>query len=109
MKNYFSLAGKNAIITGGTGNLGKVLGRIFLEYGAGVVLADIIEADKAAAILNDLGHYGRTPYYYKCNVANRQEVDGLIEFGAKNLGGIDILINCARYAEMAFAENLTDE
>jgi len=33
----------------------------------------------------------------------------LIEFGAKNLGGIDILINCARYAQMAFAESLTDE
>ena len=48
MKNYFSLAGKNAIITGGTGNLGKVLGRVFLEYGADVVLADIIEDDKAA-------------------------------------------------------------
>ena len=109
MNNYFSLAGKNAIITGGAGNLGKVLGRIFLEYSANVVLADIIEVDKAADMLNDLEQYGRKPYYYKCNVANRQEVDGLVEFGAKNLGGIDILINCARYAEMAFAENLTDE
>jgi NAD(P)-dependent dehydrogenase (short-subunit alcohol dehydrogenase family) len=109
MKNYFSLSGKNTIITGGAGNLGKVLGRIFLEYGANVVLADIIEVDKAAEILDDLEKDGPRPYYYKCNVANRQEVDGLIKFGAKNLGGIDILINCARYAEMAFAENLTDE
>lgn len=109
MKNYFSLAGKNAIITGGIGNLGKVLGRIFMEYGAGVVLADRIEDDKATVILNDLETDGRRPYYYKCNVANRHEVDALVEFGAKNLGGIDILINCARYAEMAFAEDLTDE
>ena len=109
MKNYFSLAGKNAIITGGAGNLGKVLGRVFLEHGASVVLADIIEAGKAADMINDLEQDGRRPYYYKCNVANRQEVDGLIEFGAKNMGGIDILINCARYAQMAFAENLTDE
>jgi glycerol dehydrogenase len=108
MKNYFSLAGKNAIITGGTGNLGKVLGRVFLEYGANVVLADIIEAGKADDIMNDLEQYGRRPYYYKCNVANRREVDGLIEFGAKSMGGIDILINCARYAELALAENLTD-
>ena len=109
MKNYFSLSGKNAIITGGAGHLGKVLGRIFMEYGADVVLADIVEADKADVILGDLERDGRRLYYYKCNVANRQEVEGLIEFGAKKLGGIDILINCARYAEMAFAESLTDE
>jgi NAD(P)-dependent dehydrogenase (short-subunit alcohol dehydrogenase family) len=109
MQNYFSLSGKRAIITGGAGHLGKVLGRIFLEYGADVVLADIVEADKAAAIPGDLEKNGRRPYYYKCNVANREEVEGLVEFGAKNLGGIDILINCARYAELAFAESLTDE
>ena len=83
MKNYFSLAGKNAIITGGAGHLGKVLGRIFLEYGADVVLADIVEADKAAAMLNDLEQDGRRPYYYKCNVTNREEVEELLNLEPK--------------------------
>lgn len=109
MKNYFSLSGKKAIITGGVGHLGKALGHLFMEYGADVVLSDIVDADIVLTVLDAMKSDNRKPYYYKCNVANRKEADSLIDFGIKNMGGIDILINCARYAELAPAEMLTDK
>ena len=72
MKNYFSLSGKKALIAGGVGHLGKALGHLFMEYGADAVLSDIVDADKALTVLDAMKSDNMKPYYYKCNVANRQ-------------------------------------
>ena len=39
----FSLKGKNVILTGGCGNLGRVMSKWLLEYEANLFIADIVD------------------------------------------------------------------
>jgi NAD(P)-dependent dehydrogenase (short-subunit alcohol dehydrogenase family) len=45
----FTLAGKNAYVTGGSSGIGRAVAEIFIAHGANVVIADIVDARNIAA------------------------------------------------------------
>ena len=49
MANLFDLTGKNAMIIGGAGGLGKLVAKAFAEAGANVAIASRTESKLAAA------------------------------------------------------------
>lgn len=82
--------GKRVLITAGAAGIGLHLVQRFLAEGARLAVADIAEADLAALPEAVLG--------YRCDVSNESEVDALFDGVARDLGGLDMLINGAGIA-----------
>lgn len=82
--------GKRVLITAGAAGIGLHLAQRFLAEGARVAVADVAETDLAALPDSVLG--------YRCDVSNESEVDALFDAVARDLGGLDILINGAGIA-----------
>jgi NAD(P)-dependent dehydrogenase (short-subunit alcohol dehydrogenase family) len=81
---------KVAIITGGSGGIGRAMATAFLAEGArGIVLADLNEeAVKAAA--KDLNCEGMS-----CDVTNEGQVKALTEFALEKFGRVDLFCSNA--------------
>jgi 3-oxoacyl-[acyl-carrier protein] reductase len=83
-----------AIITGGANGIGYAAVERFAEEGAQVILADYdeVKGTEAAKHLNEKG-YDVT--FLQVNVADRENVQQLIDQSIERYGGIDILVNNA--------------
>jgi NAD(P)-dependent dehydrogenase (short-subunit alcohol dehydrogenase family) len=85
-----SLAGKGAVVVGGSRGIGLEVARLLAESGAGVVIngRDPDAAAQAAENLEGAVAFAGSP--------SRPEIaDGLIERCVAEFGRIDVLINCA--------------
>lgn len=80
----FSLKGKFALITGGTGGLGGEIARAFLEAGARVAVCGN-HPEKAEAQCTAI----------KCNICDEESVNNMMNAIAQEFGTLDILVNCA--------------
>ena len=94
MNSLFSLINKNIILTGGCGNLGREMAKCLLEYGATVIIADILES--LPKELEDLGAEGNL-IYIKCNLSSTQSVREMLTKASQQAGGLDVLVNNAAY------------
>ena len=88
----FDLTGKTALVTGATGGLGAAIARAFHKAGATVAISGR-QVDKLEALKAELGErIVVTP----CDLADRAQVQKLIDDAIKALGGrLDILVNNA--------------
>jgi 3-oxoacyl-[acyl-carrier protein] reductase len=85
----FELNGKNALVTGATGGIGKEIAKALISQGANVILSGTRE-EKLKALSEELGgDIG----YITCNLGDKKEVDALFD-KAEELsdGKIDILV-----------------
>ncbi len=100
MTGYFDLTGKVALVTGGSRGLGYQMVRAFAAHGADVfVTSRKLEAcEKVAAEVRALGRKAHT---HACNVANWQELDGLVDAAYAAFGKVDILVNNAGSSPLA--------
>jgi D-sorbitol dehydrogenase (acceptor) len=91
------LAGRNALITGGTGGIGRAIGRRYANEGATVALADLdaAAAERAAA---EIGHGA---YGLGLDVTSAESIEAVVERVVARRGGIDILVNNAAIFDMA--------
>lgn len=79
-----------AVITGGSGGIGRAMAKAFLAEGArGIVLADLHQ-DQVAQAASDLGCLGRA-----CDVTNPDDVNALTEFAIGEYGQVDIFCSNA--------------
>lgn len=96
----FSLKGKNAIITGGASGLGLESAFAFLEHGAdGVLLLDVSEQNlnQARSQLEKV-YKGRNILVKTTDVAKPESVQESVDYAAKNLSSIDIVLPFAGIA-----------
>jgi NAD(P)-dependent dehydrogenase (short-subunit alcohol dehydrogenase family) len=109
MDRYFNLEGKRAIITGGAGYLGKVIVDLFIERGANVVAVDIVDKAKMIETLRTCPTGGQSWDYTQCDITHSDQVAEMVRSAHDCLGGVDVLVNCAASAKLAFAEVMTDD
>ncbi|AJE48769.1 SDR family NAD(P)-dependent oxidoreductase [Celeribacter indicus] len=91
----FSLAGRKALVTGGSRGIGAAIARLFAEAGADVAVCHFGDKGGADDLSKNFRELDRVLHAHECDVAQETEVDALAEWTTETLGKIDILVNCA--------------
>ncbi|MBP3223182.1 MAG: SDR family oxidoreductase [Actinomycetaceae bacterium] len=94
MHNNTSLDGKVAIITGAGSGIGKASAHLFLSRGAKVVAADL-KPESVEALSNEWPEFAENIRPFSVNVANKEQVEAMIDFAVEEFGKLDILFNNA--------------
>ena len=90
---------KTVIVTGGTRGIGRGVAQSFLELGAQVIVSGRNEAESLPAA------NGRHAKFFKGDVRNAEQSQGLIDFALAETGRIDVLINNAGGSPEVSAED----
>lgn len=93
MNEMFSIAGKTAVITGGSGVLGSNIARGFLKAGAKVYIVGAHE-DRVANMVKELSPLGEVKGS-ACNVLDMDSLKALKDKLVSEWGTVDILVNAA--------------
>jgi 3-oxoacyl-[acyl-carrier protein] reductase len=89
------LSGKVALVTGSTGELGRVISLTLAECGADVVLHYFKNQDRAQQLQKQIQKLGRKACIVQANVSEPAEVKSIRMVAEKELGSPDILVNNA--------------
>ena len=84
----FSVAGKRALVTGGTTGLGRAMAEALVDGGARVAIVG--RTDRVATAAADMGAIP-----LQADLADRAQAKGLIDRAVQALGGLDVLVNNA--------------
>lgn len=90
----FSLAGKRAVVTGGTGVLGGAMAHGLAAAGAKVAILGR-RAERAAYVADAIREAGGDAIPLPADVLNRAQLDTAANTIAEQWGGVDILVNAA--------------
>jgi len=94
VKDLFDLRGKVAIVTGGGRGIGQFIATGLAEAGANVVLASrkVANCEKEA---EELAKLGVKTLAVQCDMAKKEDIEGLVKATMDTFGTIDILVNNA--------------
>ena len=94
MKNLFDIKNYVVVITGGTGVLGRCIGKYLALNGAKVILLGRRE-DIGAAVVADIKKAGGEAEFMKCDVMEQTMVQATCDAIVANYGKVDTLLNAA--------------
>ncbi len=104
-----SLTGLVAIVTGASGGFGRQLSRQLAADGVRVVAAALPqESDALASLVKEICGTGGTAVWRTLDVRNPGQCSVLVQWAVKEMGGLQILVNCAGLGHWASVENTTD-
>jgi len=90
------LAGRRAVITGGSQGLGREIARAYLAAGADILICSRTTADIGTAGMALHGEFAdRRILTFVCDIAHTDDVDRLFDYAIAKLGGFDVLVNNA--------------
>lgn len=103
------LAGKKAIVTGGSKGIGREVARTLANEGCDVVITarGQEELEKTAAELSE--QTGRRVVAHAGDMSDSADVDRCVRAAIDDLGRIDVLVTCAGSSPGGLLEELTDE
>jgi 3-oxoacyl-[acyl-carrier protein] reductase len=87
-----SLAGKAAVVTGGSRGIGAATVKLFAQAGADVVFGYHRNRDAAGQVEQEARKHGTRIESCKADLAKTPEAQTLIDFAQERLGRIDILV-----------------
>jgi len=91
--DFFSLRGKNAIVTGGNGGLGQAFTTALAKAGANVLVPSLADDDGSTRrLVEDCGVAYR---FMESDITAEGECKRVVEACVNAWGSVDILINCA--------------
>ncbi len=93
--NLFNLAGRVALVTGGSKGLGKAMARALAEAGADIIICSRHENELQAALKEILDGTGRKGHSVVADMAKRDDVKRLARTALEQMGRVDILVNNA--------------
>jgi 3-oxoacyl-[acyl-carrier protein] reductase len=89
------LAGKRALVTGGSRGIGAATAILLAQAGADVCIGYKRRKEAATQVVKQIHSLGRHGAAFAADLAQRAECDGLVENAAKELGGLDFFIGNA--------------
>ena len=87
-----SLAGKAALITGGSRGIGAAAVKMFAEAGADVVFNYHKRKDSAREVEEDARRHGTRVESFRANLSEMAPAKKLVDFARERLGRLDILV-----------------
>lgn len=102
------LAGRKAVVTGGSKGLGRAIAQELATEGMDVAICARTE-DEVLHAGEELRSHGTSVFAEPCDVTDPDQVSRFIATAAEALGGIDVLVNNAGRAHPGTFETLTDE
>ena len=90
-----TLAGKVALVTGGSRGIGAAIAKALADDGADVAISYAASADKAKQVVKELEAKGVRAAAFKADQADAAAVEALVRAVAKQFGRLDILVNNA--------------
>ena len=100
----FSIAGRNAVITGGGSGIGKAIALLFAQSGATVHIIELTD-DHAKQVIDEISATGGKAFAYGCDVSNHQQVIKVLN----QINDVDILVNNAGIAHVGKADTTSEE
>ena len=103
-----ALAGRVAVVTGGTRGIGLAIARLLAEDGASVVVSgrDAARLDAAA---REIEACGASVLAQQAHAGRREDVDRLVEATRERFGRIDVLVNNAGITRDQLLVRMKDE
>ncbi|MGN7201663.1 SDR family NAD(P)-dependent oxidoreductase [Arthrobacter sp. SAFR-044] len=91
--SFFSLKGKNAIVTGGNTGLGQAFSLALAKAGANVLAASIMPDDGSTGTMVE--EAGAKYAYVKSDITVEGNPKKVVDACISEFGSVDILVNCA--------------
>lgn len=104
VRSMFSLAGKVAIVTGGSGALGKAVAQALAAYCADVVVTGRT-AETLEPVVKAIEQTGRRGLAITCDPSREDDVIRMVNRTVETFGTVDILVTIAGMAKRAPAED----
>src|SRR5438309_7032186 len=90
----FSYEGKRALVTGGGRGIGRAIALAFARQGADVAIA-ARSRDELDQVAKEVEGAGRRAVPLQVDMASAEQAQDLVERAARDLGGLDVLVNNA--------------
>jgi NAD(P)-dependent dehydrogenase (short-subunit alcohol dehydrogenase family) len=101
------LAGRTLLVTGAAKRLGRTIALAAAENGADVAITYRESAREARAVIEELALHGVEAVAVRCDVTDERSVREMVKEVARELGGIDVLVNNAANYETAEFDKIT--
>jgi 3-oxoacyl-[acyl-carrier protein] reductase len=103
------LAGRVAIVTGGSRGIGAAIADAFAVEGAAVALVHLGDTANAEQVVSRLRRAKIDCIQVECDVSREDQVRDCLDAVRGTLGSVDILVNCAGIGHLAKLEEQTLE
>ena len=101
------LSGRVVLVTGAAKRLGRAIAVAAAESGADVAITYRNSALDACALVGELAEHGVDALAVRCDVTDEKSVREMVKEVARDLGGIDVLVNNAANYETVEFEKIT--
>jgi len=108
-----ALAGRTALVTGGSRGIGRAIALAFADAGADVAFSYLASYDRdrpgvddAADVVAALAQRSVRALSHQADVSSEEEVSALVERTIDAFGRIDILVNNAGFVTLAWVEEM---
>jgi NAD(P)-dependent dehydrogenase (short-subunit alcohol dehydrogenase family) len=107
MTSSSPLVGKTVLVTGGAKRLGRAIAQAAAEAGAAVAVTYRKSERQAEGLIEELARHDVEALAIRCDVTDEDSVREMVKEVARELGGIDVLVNNAANYETAEFQKIT--